>query len=170
MQNENPEYRVSFFNRVTYSWYSRIIQLGYKKPLEREDLIELNEEDSSSSVIPVFEENWSKESHKQNRKDAGSRKASLVRALWSTFRYSLIQVALMKVVADVLAFTSPQILKKMIAFCEDRSEALSSGYLLALALFGVTILQTILLQLYQRFNMLTAVKIKTAINGIIYKK
>ncbi|XP_071994663.1 multidrug resistance-associated protein 1-like [Engystomops pustulosus] len=169
-QNENPEYRVSFFNRVTYSWYSRIIQLGYKKPLEREDLIELNEEDSSSSVIPVFEENWSKESHKQNRKDAGSRKASLVRALWSTFKYSLIQVALMKVVADVLAFTSPQILKKMIAFCEDRSEALSSGYLLALALFGVTILQTILLQLYQRFNMLTAVKIKTAINGIIYKK
>lgn len=169
-QNENPEYRASFFSRVTYSWYSRIIKLGYKKPLERKDLIELNEEDSSYSVIPPFEENWRKETFKQSRKDSGSRKVSLVRALWNTFKYSLIQVALMKVVADLLAFTSPQILKKMIAFCEDRSEGLRTGYLFAFALFVVTILQTFVLQLYQRFNMLAAVKIKTAVTGIIYKK
>ncbi|XP_066455218.1 multidrug resistance-associated protein 1-like isoform X2 [Eleutherodactylus coqui] len=76
----------------------------------------------------------------------------------------------MKVAADVLAFTSPQILKKMIAYSEDGSPGGSAGYLFALALFVVTILQTLILQLYQRLNMLTAVKIKTGINGIIYKK
>ncbi|XP_044142673.1 multidrug resistance-associated protein 1-like [Bufo gargarizans] len=169
-KNENPEYRESFFSRVTFSWYSSIIRLGYRKPLEREDLIELNDDDSSYIVSPAFEENWRREFFKQSRKDSGFKKVSLLRALWNTFRYSLIQVALMKIVADVLAFTSPQILKKMIAFCEDRSEGDSTGYLLALALFVVTILQTLLLQFYQRFNMLTAVKMKTSINGIIYKK
>ncbi|XP_069801998.1 multidrug resistance-associated protein 1-like [Dendropsophus ebraccatus] len=169
-KNENPEYKVSFFSRLTYSWYSRIIKLGYKKPLERKDLVELNGDDSAYRVIPPFEENWRKEIFTQGRKDPGHRKASLVRALWNTFKYSLIHVALMKVVADLLAFTSPQILKKMIAFCEERSEGVRTGYLLALALFIVTILQTFLLQLYQRFNMLTAVKIKTAVTGIIYKK
>ncbi|XP_075710611.1 multidrug resistance-associated protein 1-like [Rhinoderma darwinii] len=169
-KNENPEYRASFFSRVTYSWYSRIIKLGYKKPLEREDLIELHDGDSSYNVYPAFEENWGKEIFKQSRKDSGSRRVSLVWALWNTFKHSLIRVALMKVVADLLAFTSPQILKRMIAFCEDRSEGVRTGYLLALALLVVTILQTFILQLYQRFNMLSAVKIKTAVAGIIYKK
>ncbi|XP_077150158.1 multidrug resistance-associated protein 1-like [Ranitomeya variabilis] len=169
-QGENPEYRVSFFSRVTYSWYNRIIKLGYRKPLEREDLVELNGDDSSYSVIPAFEGNWRKEVVKQDRKGSGSKKASLVLALWHTFKSSLIQVALMKVVADVLAFTSPQILKSMIVFCEHPAEGVRTGYLLALALFIVTILQTLILQLYQRFNMLTAAKIKTAITGTIYKK
>ncbi|CAI9558294.1 unnamed protein product, partial [Staurois parvus] len=54
-KNDNPENKVSFLSRVTYSWYSRIIALGYRKPLEREDLIELNEADSSYVIYPSFE-------------------------------------------------------------------------------------------------------------------
>ncbi|KAM9320370.1 multidrug resistance-associated protein 1-like [Gastrophryne carolinensis] len=168
-KNDNPESRVSFLSRVTFSWYSRIITQGYKKPLEREDLIELNDADSSYSIYPAFEKNWRRESELQGRKV--SRKPSLLRALWNTFKYSLIQVALMKVVADVLAFTSPQILKQMITFCETRSgEAVSTGYMFAASLLIVTLMQTLILQLYQRHNMLTAVKFKTSIIGMIYKK
>ncbi|XP_075053196.1 multidrug resistance-associated protein 1-like [Mixophyes fleayi] len=169
-KNDYPENRASYLSRVTYSWYSRIITLGYKKPLEREDLIELNEADSSYIVYPAFEKNWRKEILQQDRKVSSSRRVSLLKALWNTFKYSLIQVALMKVVADILAFTSPQILKQMIAFCETRSEGSWTGYMFALALLGVTVLQTLILQLYQRFNMLTAMKFKTSIIGIIYKK
>lgn len=43
------------------SFISRIIILGYKKPLEREDLFELNESDSSYTVCPIFEKQWRKE-------------------------------------------------------------------------------------------------------------
>ncbi|XP_068126625.1 ATP-binding cassette sub-family C member 2-like [Hyperolius riggenbachi] len=167
-KHDNPENKVTFFSRLTYSWYSRIITLGYKKPLEREDLIELSECDSTYTVYPAFEKNWRKTSAQHGRKDSG--RPSLLGALWSTFRYPLICVALMKVVADVLAFTSPQILKQMIAFCEGRSEDSWTGYMFAVALLIVTILQTLILQLYQRHNMLTAVKCKTSVIGMIYKK
>ncbi|KAM8975402.1 multidrug resistance-associated protein 1-like [Pelodytes ibericus] len=166
-KKDNPEQSASFFSRVTYSWYSRIITLGYKKPLEREDLFELNEADSCDAVYPVFEKNWQNE---HGKKGYGSRRASLLRALWNTFKPSLIQVALMKVVADILAFVSPQILKQMITFCEGRSAEAWNGYMFAVALLVVTILQTLVLQLYQRFNMLTAVKMKTSVVGLIYKK
>ncbi|XP_073473151.1 multidrug resistance-associated protein 1-like isoform X1 [Aquarana catesbeiana] len=169
-KNENPENKVSFLSRVTYSWYSRIITLGYKKPLEREDLIELNEADSSYVIYPAIEKNWRKEIVPQGKKDSRSRKPSLLRALWSTFRFSLIYVALMKVVADLLAFTSPQILKQMITFCEQQTGDPRTGYMFAVSLLIVTILQTIILQLYQRYNMLTAVKCKTSLIGMIYKK
>ncbi|XP_018420640.1 PREDICTED: multidrug resistance-associated protein 1-like [Nanorana parkeri] len=169
-KNENPENKVSFISRVTYSWYSRIITLGYRKPLEREDLIDLNEDESSYNIYPAFEKNWRKEIAQQGKKDSSSRKTSLLRALWSTFKYSLIYVALMKVMADVLAFTSPQILKQMITFCEKQSGDSRTGYMFAVSLLIVTILQTLILQLYQRYNMLTAVKFKTAVIGMIYKK
>ncbi|PIO27183.1 hypothetical protein AB205_0088470, partial [Aquarana catesbeiana] len=153
-----------------YFYFNRIITLGYKKPLEREDLIELNEADSSYVIYPAIEKNWRKEIVPQGKKDYRSRKPSLLRALWSTFRFSLIYVALMKVVADLLAFTSPQILKQMITFCEQQTGDPRTGYMFAVSLLIVTILQTIILQLYQRYNMLTAVKCKTSLIGMIYKK
>ncbi|NXK09570.1 MRP1 protein, partial [Herpetotheres cachinnans] len=93
----------------------RLISIGYKKPLERDDLFELNESDSPYSVCPNFEKQWQKEIQKS-------------------------------------------------------TTGFMSGYGYAIALFFVVLSQTLLHQLYQRNNMLTAVKIKTAVVGLIYKK
>ncbi|XP_066891024.1 multidrug resistance-associated protein 1-like isoform X9 [Kogia breviceps] len=60
--------------------------------------------------------------------------------------------------------------RQMIIFCEHRPDFGWSGYGYALALFVVVFLQTLILQQYQRFNMLTSAKIKTAVIGLIYKK
>ncbi|NWU49610.1 MRP1 protein, partial [Dromas ardeola] len=90
----------------------RLISIGYKKPLERDDLFELNESDSPYSVCPKFEKQWRKE----------------------------------------------------------MQNSYGSGYGYAIALFFVVLSQSLLHQLYQRNNMLTAVKIKTAVVGLIYKK
>ncbi|XP_070453690.1 multidrug resistance-associated protein 1-like isoform X1 [Equus przewalskii] len=178
-QKCSPEKSASFFSKMTYSWFSRIIILGYKKPLEREDLFELNESDSSYVICPVFEKQWRKEVlRNQERqkvkasfhKEAHTGKPSLLCALWNTFKFVLIQVALFKVLADILSFTSPLIMKQMIIFCEHRPDFGWSGYGYALALFVVVFLQTLILQQYQRFNILTSAKIKTAVIGLIYKK
>ncbi|XP_059020461.1 multidrug resistance-associated protein 1-like isoform X6 [Mustela lutreola] len=178
-QKCNPEKNASFFSRMTYSWFSRVIVLGYKKPLEREDLCELHESDSSYIVCPIFEKQWRKEVLRtQERQEAKAsfskethaRKPSLVYALWNTFKFVLIQVAVFKVFADILSFTSPLIMKQMIVFCEHHPDFGWSGYGYALALFVVVFLQTLILQQYQRFNMLTSAKIKTAVIGLLYKK
>uniref|UniRef100_A0A2K5LVY3 Multidrug resistance-associated protein 1-like n=1 Tax=Cercocebus atys TaxID=9531 RepID=A0A2K5LVY3_CERAT len=178
-QKCSPEKSASFFSKVTYSWFSRVITLGYKRPLEREDLFELNESDSSYTVCPIFEKQWRKEVlRNQERqkvkasfyKEAHTKKPSLLYALWNTFKSVLIQVALFKVFADILSFTSPLIMKQMIIFCEHSSDFGWNGYGYAMALFVVVFLQTLILQQYQRFNMLTSAKVKTAVNGLIYKK
>ncbi|XP_023083270.1 multidrug resistance-associated protein 1-like isoform X2 [Piliocolobus tephrosceles] len=178
-QKCSPEKTASFFSKVTYSWFSRVITLGYKRPLEREDLFELNESDSSYTVCPIFEKQWRKEVlRNQERqkvkasfyKEAHTKKPSLLYALWNTFKSVLIQVALFKVFADILSFTSPLIMKQMIIFCEHSSDFGWNGYGYAMALFVVVFLQTLILQQYQRFNMLTSAKVKTAVNGLIYKK
>ncbi|XP_074069915.1 multidrug resistance-associated protein 1-like isoform X1 [Macrotis lagotis] len=153
-----------------------VIILGYKKPLEREDLFELNDSDSSYNVCPVFEKQWRKNilTNKKQKfsfhKEAKDKKPSLLQALWNTFNVSLIQVALLKVFADILSFISPLIMKEMILFCENHHDLVWNGYGYAVALFIVAIAQTLVLQLYQRFNMLNSAKIKTAVIGLLFKK
>ncbi|XP_043394288.1 multidrug resistance-associated protein 1 isoform X1 [Chelonia mydas] len=181
-QKCSPEENASFFSKITYSWYSRIITLGYKKPLEREDLFELNESDSPYTVCPNFEKHWRKELLKATKglkapcdkgvisEKASFQKPSLLYPLWQTFRFLLIKVAILKVAADILAFMSPQIMKEMITLYENHSDLRWKGYGYAIALLVVVVLQTLVHQLYQRFNMLTSVKIKTAAVGLIYRK
>ncbi|XP_074853753.1 ATP-binding cassette sub-family C member 2-like isoform X2 [Carettochelys insculpta] len=181
-KKHNPEENASFFSKVTYSWYSRIITLGSKKPLEREDLCELSESDSPYTVCPNFEKHWRKELLKAAKglkapchKEVISRKASyqkpsLLYPLWQTFRFLLIKVAILKVASDILSFISPQIMKEMISLYEKQSDLHWNGYGYAIALLVVVVLQTLVHQLYQRFNMLTSVKIKAAVVGLIYKK
>ncbi|NXJ75097.1 MRP1 protein, partial [Trogon melanurus] len=89
----------------------RLISVGYKKPLERDDLFELNESDSPYSVCPKFEKQWRREIQKS-----------------------------------------------------------TTGLKVAIILTIGILSQTLFNQLYQRNNMLTAVKIKTAVVGLIYKK
>ncbi|XP_041116108.1 multidrug resistance-associated protein 1-like, partial [Polyodon spathula] len=179
-KNLNPERKVSIFSRVTYWWFNSVITLGYKRALQREDLFELNDEDSSYTVCPSFEKQWRKEiigPTEVPTEDEESllgkekkHKPSLLRAIWQTFRWLLIQIALLKVLADSLAFISPQILKLIIAFCDNQPMFDWNGSTYAIALLVAAASHTVVLQIYQRFNMLTAAKIKTAVTGVVYKK
>ncbi|KAM9566457.1 multidrug resistance-associated protein 1-like isoform 3-T3 [Guaruba guarouba] len=181
-KNRSPEENVFFFSKLTYSWFSRLISIGYKKPLERDDLFELNGGDSPYTVCPNFEKQWRKEIQKSTTgsmasyikrllfKKTSFHKPSLIWSLWQTFKCVLIKISFLKVTADILAFMSPQIMKAMIVVSEDHPTSYGSGYGYAIALFFVVLSQTLLHQLYQRNNMLTAVKIKTAVVGLIYKK
>uniref|UniRef100_A0A8B9R1C5 Multidrug resistance-associated protein 1 n=1 Tax=Anas platyrhynchos TaxID=8839 RepID=A0A8B9R1C5_ANAPL len=150
--------------------FYRLISIGYKKPLERDDLFELNESDSPYSVCPNFEKQWKKEIQKGMKSFHFFHKQSLILPLWQTFKFLLIKVAFLKVAADILPFISSQIMKSMITLGENHPSSYGSGYGYAIALFFVAFSQTLLHQLYQRNNMLTAVKIKTAVVGLLYKK
>ncbi|KAJ8316506.1 hypothetical protein KUTeg_006520 [Tegillarca granosa] len=62
-----PEIKASFLSRLTFWWINGLVIRGYKKDLEEEDIWALNPRDNSDTVVPEFEEAWSKEvrKHKQ---------------------------------------------------------------------------------------------------------
>ncbi|XP_039283752.1 multidrug resistance-associated protein 1 isoform X2 [Nilaparvata lugens] len=63
-ENPCPETFSSFPSRLTFSWFSKLAWLGYRKPLETGDLWHINFEDSSSGVVPKFEKFWNKKYRK----------------------------------------------------------------------------------------------------------
>ncbi|XP_066478250.1 ATP-binding cassette sub-family C member 2 [Tiliqua scincoides] len=54
---KNPEITASFLSCITFSWYSRIVLKGYRKPLEMEDLWDLKDTDKTQQVLSMFEKN-----------------------------------------------------------------------------------------------------------------
>uniref|UniRef100_A0A1I7XQT9 DUF805 domain-containing protein n=1 Tax=Heterorhabditis bacteriophora TaxID=37862 RepID=A0A1I7XQT9_HETBA len=55
---ECPELSTSFLNQITFNWFTKLAVKGNSKPLERDDLWDLNERDRSSTLIPKFNENF----------------------------------------------------------------------------------------------------------------
>lgn len=67
-------------------------------------------------------------------------------------------------------FPRVHLLRLIIAFCDNQPMFDWNGSTYAIALLVAAASHTIVLQIYQRFNMLTAAKIKTAVTGVVYKK
>ncbi|KAM4636126.1 ATP-binding cassette sub-family C member 2 [Discoglossus pictus] len=55
LTKKNPELTASFLSRITFNWYNSAVVKGYKRPLEMEDLWELNTEDKTKYISEVFE-------------------------------------------------------------------------------------------------------------------
>jgi hypothetical protein len=62
-----PEGTASFLSIITFWWFTRLVVLGYQRPLTQADLWGLNPEDTSREVSPPFERRWLKELNKCRR-------------------------------------------------------------------------------------------------------
>uniref|UniRef100_A0A8C5PJK7 Canalicular multispecific organic anion transporter 1 n=1 Tax=Leptobrachium leishanense TaxID=445787 RepID=A0A8C5PJK7_9ANUR len=61
LTKKNPELTASFISRITFNWYNSIIMKGYKRPLEMDDIWELNEEDTTKTNYDVFDKHMKAE-------------------------------------------------------------------------------------------------------------
>ncbi|XP_060581167.1 multidrug resistance-associated protein 1-like isoform X5 [Ruditapes philippinarum] len=66
-ENPCPEPHVSFLSQVTFWWFSSLVVLGYKRPLEKTDLWNLNPSDKCKNVMPKFDKHLQKELNRCRR-------------------------------------------------------------------------------------------------------
>ncbi|XP_061766165.1 canalicular multispecific organic anion transporter 1 [Nerophis ophidion] len=94
----------------------------------------------------------------------------LVPTIYKTFKWALIESAFFKLLQDLLAFASPQLLKLMISFTQDKSSYAWEGYLYAVLLLLVALLQSLFLQQYFQRCFVLGMQVRTAIMAAVYKK
>ncbi|MCI4394913.1 hypothetical protein PGIGA_G00174300 [Pangasianodon gigas] len=219
---KNPEAGAPFLSRITFNWFNWMVINGYKRPLEQEDMWELNEKDSTSYITQKFEaimkeelrkarerlqkkqskkkkstpkpdrdqnglakgvsqdilvmeergEETEKKKKKKKKKDSASNYPDswLVLTIMKTFKWLLIESAIYKLLQDLLSFASPQLLKVMISFTQDKSIYTWWGYLYAVLLLVVAILQSLFLQQYFQRCFALGMQVRTAIMAVVYKK
>uniref|UniRef100_A0A671T6J6 ATP-binding cassette, sub-family C (CFTR/MRP), member 2 n=1 Tax=Sinocyclocheilus anshuiensis TaxID=1608454 RepID=A0A671T6J6_9TELE len=175
---QNPEARATFLSRITFNWFNSMVIKGYKRPLVQEDMWDLNEKDSSQAICQGFEDIMEETGKKKEKKKKKKKKDSeseypnswLVPTIAKTFKGVLLESAFFKLIQDLLSFASPQLLKLMISFTQDKSSHAWTGYLYAVLLLVVAFLQSVILQQYFQRCFILGMKVRTALMAAVYKK
>uniref|UniRef100_A0A673LTB9 Canalicular multispecific organic anion transporter 1-like n=1 Tax=Sinocyclocheilus rhinocerous TaxID=307959 RepID=A0A673LTB9_9TELE len=109
---------------------------------------------------------------KKEKKDSESEYPNswLVPTIAKTFKGVLLESAFFKLIQDLLSFASPQLLKLMISFTQDKSSQAWTGYLYAVLLLVVAFLQSVILQQYFQRCFILGMKVRTALMAAVYKK
>lgn len=55
VREKSHEFGAEWFSKLTFSWFNDIVTLGYRRPLEMEDLWDLHDDDKSAGSNLVYE-------------------------------------------------------------------------------------------------------------------
>lgn len=161
-----PEATANIFSRLTFSWMTPLMKLGYKQPLMMDDLWNLKPEDQAAVISERFEQNWDLEMKKKN--------PSLLRALWATLGGPFLFAGFFKAMQDLLQFTQPLLLRELMVWVNSYStnepQPPYRGTLIAVGMFLTAISQTMFLHQYFQLCFSTGMRIRAALVTTIYKK
>ena len=169
-EDECPIEYATVFSILSFSWMTPMMRYGYKQYLTEDDLWNLAKRDTTKATYASFEEAWNHEL--ENKKNP-----SLWMALFHGFSGPYFRGALFKAANDTLAFIQPQLLRLLISFVDsyrgdspEPPEPAIRGAAIALAMFAVSVTQTMALHQYFQRAFETGMRIKTALTAAIYNK
>ncbi|XP_069338491.1 ATP-binding cassette sub-family C member 3 [Eulemur rufifrons] len=188
--NPCPEASAGFLSRLSFWWFTKMAILGYRRPLEEQDLWSLNEEDKSYKVVQRLLEAWRKQEKQEPRRKAAEASGktvsgegeallraqprpggpSFLRAMLVTFGPSFLIGACFKLIQDLLSFVNPQLLSVLIRFISNPSAPTWWGFLVAGLMFVCSMMQTLIVNQYHQCIFVLGLRFRTAIIGVIYRK
>ncbi|KAI1280801.1 Multidrug resistance-associated protein 1 [Halotydeus destructor] len=188
----NPLYTASFPSKVTYWWFNGLAYTGWKDSLKMKDLWDISDEEKTASVGQRFAKVWlrrNQEIKTSNAKNSAldlklSKKATktdstpkktveqpgVLSTIMRSFGWAFATAASLKFCYDCLQFANPQLLKWLIAFIESRTDPLWHGVLIALFIFGIQMVQSLILSAYFQRCSILGLKIRTCLTATIYRK
>ena len=131
-----PEQQVNLISRLTYSWFTELLLLGYFQPLQHQHFWQMFKTDSANFTRLKFNQSWSKHY------------PSLLSALHHAFGWSLYFAALPKFIYDCLQFVGPVLLSAIINYLDDPEATYWYGLLLIFLLGLSNVVQTLLINIY----------------------
>ncbi|KAI9807281.1 MAG: hypothetical protein M1833_000024 [Piccolia ochrophora] len=164
--DECPIEYANVFSILTFSWITPMMKYGYKEYLTEDDLWNLRKRDATRATGERFEAAWKIETHKK--------RPSLWLALSRAFIGPYIRGGIFKSGSDVLAFIQPQLLRLLIQFVDsyrtDEPQPVIRGVAIALAMFAVSVTQTMCLHQYFQRAFETGMRVKSSLTAAIYGK
>lgn len=167
-EDECPIEYADVFSALTFGWMTPLMKYGYKEYLTQDDLWNLRKRDTAQAAGGVLENAWAIELEKKN--------PSLWMALFRGFSGPYLRGSVIKSMSDVLQFCQPQLLRLLISFVESyrpgnpQPQPVIRGAAIAIAMFAVSVLQTVCLHQYFQRAFETGMRIKSGLTAMIYAK
>jgi ATP-binding cassette subfamily C (CFTR/MRP) protein 1 len=106
------EHGAGFFNQLTFSWMGSLMRVGYRRPLEMDDIWLVNPDRSIDVLADRLQANF-------DRRAAKNDKHALMWAIFETFKFEFILGGLCSLGSSILQVVTPFVLKYLIQFATD---------------------------------------------------
>lgn len=166
---ESPYSTANVFSRLTFYWIQPMMTLGRRQFLTEDNMWSLPSNEDAESLGKKFEYFW-----KRKRTHDGKPR------FWATLAFAYggpyLFAALLKAGQDALAFTSPQVLRRLLQFIaqmdhgDEEQRPVSYGIWLCIALFIVASTQTLFLHQYFQLAFVTGMRVRSGLIDVVYKK
>lgn len=165
-EDECPYEYADIFSILTFSWMTPMMKFGYKNYLSQDDLWNLRRRDTTRATGGNLREHWEHELEKK--------KPSLWMALFRAYGGPYFRGAIVKSGSDVLNFIQPQLLRILISFVDSyrtpEPQPVLRGVAIALAMFIVSVTQTMCLHQYFQRAFDSGMRVKSGLTALIYAK
>lgn len=176
---------VTVFSKATFFWLVPVLRLGYRKPLELDDLGNLPEEELAEYQFQRFYQVFLEEKEKAESK---GRKLSLWRCYAWTFWKTLAVGGIIKIIGDLVGLVGPLSINIILGFVEsvtneDKSivsnsqsyvpttfEFLQNGFVMAFVVLIATFLQSTFSNNFNHLAIMEGVHLRSALQCLVYKK
>ena len=167
-EDECPIEYADVFSILTFSWMTPMMKYGYRQFLTQDDLWNLRTRDTTRITSHALDEAWVEELEKKH--------PSLWVAMFRGFGGPYFRGSLIKALSDALSFAQPQLLKLLISFIDSyrphsrERQPVIRGAAIAIAMFLVSVSQTVCLHQYFQRAWETGMRIKSSLTAMIYSK
>ncbi|KAI4118912.1 MAG: hypothetical protein LQ345_001099 [Seirophora villosa] len=166
-EDECPIEYADVFSILTFSWMTPMMKYGYKEFLTQDDLWNLRKRDATKATGEALRDAWDVELEKK--------RPSLWIALFRAFGGPYFRGTLIKTLSDSLSFVQPQLLRLLISFVDSyrtsqEPQPAIRGAAIALAMFAVSVSQTVCLHQYFQRAFETGMRVKSSLTAMIYSK
>ncbi|XVE90824.1 hypothetical protein DITRI_Ditri20bG0107100 [Diplodiscus trichospermus] len=165
-KRESPYGRATILQLITFSWLNTLFSVGIKKPLEADEIPDVDVKDSAEFASLAFDQNL-----KQIREKDGSTNPSIYKAIFLFIRKKAAINAMFAVVTAGASYVGPYLIDDFVSFlAQKKTRNLESGYLLALAFLGAKMVETITQRQWIFGARQLGMRLRAALISHIYKK
>ncbi|VAH36427.1 unnamed protein product [Triticum turgidum subsp. durum] len=158
--------KASVLDLVTFSWMTPLFVIGYKKPLDKNDVPDIDERDYADLLSDSFKRILADVEHRH-----GLSTLSIYRAMFLFIRRKATLNAVFAILCACASYVGPSLINDLVKFLGgERKNGLQKGYLLAVAFLGAKVVETIAERQWifgaQRLGM----RLRAALISHIYQK
>ncbi|KAF9086882.1 hypothetical protein BGX29_001153, partial [Mortierella sp. GBA35] len=152
-----PEFVSSAYDQLTFSWVNSLVYLGFKRPLQDNDLPYLEVTDESHTTVRQFKLN---------------KKKTFYRSLFAAIQFDLFLQHVWGTPALLLPLVAPYCLNKIVKYieCQDCGAPTLNNYIWVFALLVSTLLESICLQQSCHIGRRIFVHVTSICNTAVFEK
>ncbi|KAL0308723.1 UNVERIFIED_CONTAM: ABC transporter C family member 9 [Sesamum radiatum] len=165
-KRDSPYGRATLIQLVTFSWLNPLFEFGFRKPLDQDEVPDVDIKDSASFLSHEFDQCL-----KYVKETDGTATPSIYKTIYIFARKKAAINALFAVTSAGTSYVGPYLINYFVDYLnEKRFRSLESGYLLALGFLGAKLVETIAQRQWIFGARQLGLRLRAALISQIYKK